>query len=66
MEMNYFNVSVRIETVDNNGKPKKIKEKYLVSAVSPTDVEKKIAEELSGEDYEIQSIVLVKYVKIIA
>ena len=65
MEENYFNASIKIEIVDNNGKLKKIKEKYLVKAVSPTDVEAKLAKELSGEDYEIQSIVLVKYAKII-
>lgn len=63
--MNFFNATVKIEIVDNKGKLKNIKEKYLVSAVSPTDVEAKLAKELAGEDYDIQSIVLTKYAKII-
>ena len=63
--MNFFNATVKIEIVDNKGKLKNIKEKYLVSAVSPTDVESKLAKELAGEDYDIQSIVLTKYAKII-
>lgn len=61
----YYKCGVKIEYVDEKGRPKKRREDYIVLAVSPTDVETKIHEELSMEDFEISSINLLKVVSII-
>ena len=61
----YYKCSVKIEEVDDKGKPKKRSEEYIVWAITPTDVEAKINVELSGYDFEIKSITTTKIVDII-
>ena len=61
----YYKCSVKIEFTDENGKVKKRREDYIVNAINPTDVETKIQEELSAEDFEILSISTTRIVGII-
>lgn len=61
----YYKCSVRIEFTDENGKIKKRREDYIVKSINPTEVEAKINEELSAEDFEILSISTTKIVDII-
>ena len=66
--MNYFEVKVKYEKVQEDGKEKKVKESYLVDALSFTECEKRIIEEMklfiSGE-FEVYSIARTKYEDII-
>jgi hypothetical protein len=66
--MNYFEVKVKYEKVQENGKEKKVTESYLVDALSFTECEKRIIEEMklfiSGE-FEVYSIARTKYEDII-
>jgi len=64
-ELNYFKAVVREEYVDAKGKLKHRKDQYIVSAISPTDVEAKIATKLSDIDYELVSVSLTNIVDII-
>jgi Domain of unknown function (DUF4494) len=52
----YYRVTVKVSFEDKKGNTKFKKESYIVFAVSPTDVESKIAKELSSGDYEILGI----------
>ncbi|MEG1010064.1 MAG: DUF4494 family protein [Clostridia bacterium] len=61
----YYKGTVRIEEENDKGQIKKRTESYVVKAVSPTEVETKLAEELSGFDYEITGITLLKIVSIL-
>ena len=61
----YYKCSVSIEEIDERGKLKKRGEDYIVSAISPTDVEAKINVELSGFDFKIKSINTTKIVDIL-
>lgn len=62
--MNYFEVKVKYEKVQEDGKEKKVTESYLVDALSFTECEKRIIEEMelfiSGE-FEVYSIARTKY-----
>jgi hypothetical protein len=64
----YYKVVLNIEVeVGDKGKTKNKREEYIVEAISPTDVEVKIANHMKGgtEDYEISSIVVTKILDII-
>ena len=66
--MNYFEVKVKYEKVQEDGKEKKVTESYLVDALSFTECEKRIIEEIklftSGE-FEVYSIARTKYEDIV-
>jgi hypothetical protein len=52
-EHRFYIVDIVVNTEDmESGKVKKVKEVHLVDAVSPTDVETKVAEEMSGTMWE--------------
>lgn len=57
--------TVKIEEENDKGQIKKRSESYIIKAVTPTEVEVKLAEELSGFDYEITNVSLLKVVAII-
>jgi hypothetical protein len=61
----YYKVSIKIQFEDKKGNLKFRKDSYIVSAISPTDVEAKIAKELSSGDYEIVGINTTNIVDII-
>lgn len=52
----WFMVTAQWSTEDDNGKMKKIKEKYLVKAVSPTDAESIITKEFEGSSINFRNI----------
>ena len=65
-ELNYFRASVKVEYEDNKGRVKFRKEEYLVSAISPTDVEAKVTKEMQGAgDFEIVTISLTKILAVL-
>lgn len=66
-EKTYWAVSVQSAREQENGKFKRVTEKYLVSAVNPTDVETKIAEELKDDPFEwvVKSISETKILEVI-
>jgi len=66
-ENSYYKATLQIEYEDAKGKLKKRREEYIVSGVSPTDVEAKLTAHMTGstEDFEISSIVLTKIVDIL-
>jgi len=61
---NYFKCTVKVEYETEKG-VKYRKEDYIVSAINPTDVEKKITEHLRGTDFEVFSITMTKIMDII-
>jgi hypothetical protein len=67
LENAYFKVVLKIDYEDAKGKLKKKREEYLVQAIGPTDVEKKIADHMKGgtEDYEISSVVQTNILEVI-
>lgn len=52
----YYKVTVKTQYEDKKGNVKFKKETYIVFAISPTDVEVKLAKHLGVEDYEIVGI----------
>jgi hypothetical protein len=52
----WFKAVIKIETEDSKGRVKYQKQAYMVYAVTPTDVEKKLAEFITMADYEVVSI----------
>ncbi len=58
----FYVVTVVVETEDEKGKIKKVKETHLVDAKDPTDVQKKVISMMDGTmfDWDIQSIQLSK------
>ena len=64
-ENNYYKCIVKTEFEDARGKMKYRRDEYVVSAVSPTDVEAKMTKELEGYDFEIAQITLTKIIDII-
>jgi|APFre7841882654_1041346.scaffolds.fasta_scaffold378119_1 hypothetical protein len=52
----WFMVTAQWSTEDDNGKMKKIKEKYLVKAVSPTDAESIITKDFEGSSIKFRNI----------
>ena len=64
----WYAVTVQIDTVDeNSGKIKKIKENYLVKAVSVTDAETQVHQQKKGYifDWRILNISESKFIEII-
>lgn len=57
IEKQFYTVSIKFPYEDKKGNTKYRKEKYLVQAVNPTDIDVKIAKYIGAEDYEIVSIV---------
>lgn len=61
----YFQVTVAIE-VEAGRKTKKIKEQYLVDAMSCTEAEKKIYEEFDGEsNWEVTRVIQSNILKVL-
>lgn len=58
----FYQATVVVETEDEKGKIKKVKETHLVDAKDPQDVQQKVVEMMSGTmfDWDIQSIQLSK------
>lgn len=52
----YYKATIKVVTENKNGKEKFRKEGYIVYAMSPTDVEAKLAKHLGVTDYEIVGI----------
>lgn len=65
LENNYYKCIVKTEYEDRKGKVKYRRDEYIVSAISPTDVEAKITKELEGNDFEVAQITLTKILAII-
>ncbi len=65
--MAYYIAKVKVVISDNNNKPKKTIEQYLVNAVSITDAESKVQSELSDcpMDFEVSSISETKILQVI-
>ena len=61
----YFKVTVKMSYEDKKGNMKYKKENYLVSAMSPTDVEAKLAKHLGVEDYEVVGINVSNIVEVV-
>ena len=59
-EAKYWNVTVQLEIENGNGRVQKVKENYLVSAVSATDAEQKIYIE-----FEVVGAVKSKIIKVL-
>jgi hypothetical protein len=55
-ETQYYIAIFKVSHVDDKGKTKYKREKYIVSAVNVTDAEKKIVEYMSTTDGEIVQI----------
>lgn len=64
-DLNYYKCIVKTEYEDARGKMKYRRDEYVVSAISPTDVEAKITKELEGYDFEVAQITLTKIIAII-
>ena len=61
----YYRATVKISFEDKKGNIKYKKENYIVYAITPTDVETKMAAELGANDYEIVGINITNIVDII-
>jgi hypothetical protein len=61
----YYKATVKVQYEDKKGNVKFKREAYIVSAISPTEVEAKIAKELSTGDYEIVGINVTNIVDVI-
>jgi hypothetical protein len=66
-EKNYYKAQIKEDFEDAKGRLKKRSESYIVEAISPTDVEAKIAKHMEGSvtDYTISSIVVTNIVDIL-
>lgn len=60
----FYQVVISIEIEDEKGKIKHSKEIHLVDGIDPTDVQKKVIEQMNGTmfDWEITSITLSKII----
>jgi len=61
----YYKVTIKTEFEDKNENLKSKKENYIVFAMSPSDVEAKLAKHLGVQDYEIIGINVINIVDII-
>ena len=66
-EKQYYKCVVKVEYENDKGQVKVKKEEYLVNAVSPTDVEKQMAEEMEGSmgEWEVVQIALTKILAVL-
>ena len=64
--MNYWQVTVQLEHENDRGRIQRVKELYLVDAVSATEAEAKIYKEFEGEsNFEVIRVAQTKIIKII-
>ena len=61
----YYRATVKMSFEDKKGNLKFKKENYLVSAVSPTDVEVKLAKHLGVDDYEIVGVNISNIIEVV-
>jgi hypothetical protein len=61
----FFKCVAKVEYEDNKGRVKYRREEYVVNALNPTDVEKKVSNHLAGSDFEIVNISVTKILDII-
>ena len=61
----YWKVTVKMSYETKNGQNRFKKESYLVSAVSPTDAEAKLAKSLGVADYEVVGINVTNIIDVI-
>ena len=61
----FYKATIKVSFEDKKGRMKQRKESYIVSAISPTDVEAKLAKHLSMGDYEVVSISTTNIVEVI-
>ena len=61
----WYKATVKISFESKNGQMKFKKESYIVFAMTPTDVETKLAEHLGMEDYELVSVNLTNIIDIV-
>lgn len=61
----YYKVSIKMSYEDKKGNLKQKKENYIVFAISPTDVEAKMAKFLGVNDYEVVGINSINIVEIV-
>lgn len=52
----YYRATIKVSFEDKKGNVKFKKENYIVFALSPTDVEAKLAKHLGVEDYELVGV----------
>lgn len=64
--MNYWQVTVQLEHENDRGRIQRVKELYLVDAVSATEAEAKIYTEFEGEsNFSVVGAVQSKIIKVI-
>ena len=64
--MNYWTVTVQLEHENDRGRIQKVKELYLVDAVSATEAEAKIYKEFDGEsNFSVVGVNQSKILKVI-
>ena len=65
--MKYYKAKVKVITQDDKGRQKKNVEEYLVNAVSVTDAETKVHEELKNDsvEFEVTSVLETRIIKVI-
>lgn len=64
--MDYWTVTVQLTVENDRGRIQKIREMYLVNAISATDAEKKIYIEFEGEsNFSVVGAVQSKVIKVI-
>lgn len=64
--MNYWLVTVQLQFENDKGRIQKVREQYLVDAVSATDAEAKIYKEFEGEsDFNVVGVNRSKIIKVV-
>lgn len=64
--MNYWTVTVQLEHENDRGRIQRVKEQYLVNAISATDAEAKIYSDFEGEsNFSVVGVVQSKIIKVI-
>jgi hypothetical protein len=64
--MNYWTVTVQLEHENDRGRIQRVKELYLVDAISATEAEAKIYKEFEGEsNFSVVGAVQSKIIKVI-
>ena len=64
--MNYWTVTVQLEHENDRGRIQRVKEQYLVNAISATDAEAKIYSDFEGEsNFSVVGVMQSKSIKVI-
>lgn len=64
--MNYWTVTVQLEHENDRGRIQRVKEQYLVNAISATDAEAKIYADFEGEsNFSVVGVMQSKIIKVI-